>query len=324
MARRRLIGKKLGRSLLPILLLLVLVIVAALGWIVYDVTRPPQQAYLVTPQAFTQISGPVLSAADQTWRNRDGTQARGWLLRGEAGAPAIVLLHRYGADRSWLFNVGVKIHEATNFTILWPDLRGHGMNPPVKWTSFGARESEDVLAAFDYLKGLKTERGQPLVGDSMGVYGIELGAYAALRAATYDTRVRALVLDSVPASPDELLRAGVKKEIGIDNPAVQYLARLVARAYLLRSYDSTPSCQLAAALHGRRTFLLSGADAGYLRESTAALARCFPPAEVETNIDLPLTALNLPFSTGEQEERYDRQLIEFFDKTLRKPAEVRP
>jgi pimeloyl-ACP methyl ester carboxylesterase len=159
----------------------------------------------------------------------------------------------------------------------------------------------------------------------MGVYGNELGAYAALRAATDDPRIHALVLDSVPASPDELLGTAVKKEIGIvDNPAVQYLTRLVARAYLLRSYDSMPSCQLAAMLHGRRIFLLSGTDAGYLRESTAALARCFPPAELETNTDLPLTAFNLPFSTGEQEERYDRQLIEFFDKTLRKPAQAKP
>ncbi len=40
-----------------------------------------------------------------------------------------MLLHRYGGDRSWLFNLGVKINETTNFTILWPDLRGHGENP---------------------------------------------------------------------------------------------------------------------------------------------------------------------------------------------------
>src|SRR5258708_5779999 len=100
MARQRLIGKKLFRSLLPIALVLGVAVAAAVGWIVYVITQPPHRAYLVTPQSFTQISGPVMKAEDANWRNGDGTQARGWLLRGPTGAPAVVFLHRYGADRS--------------------------------------------------------------------------------------------------------------------------------------------------------------------------------------------------------------------------------
>src|SRR3984893_6741652 len=324
MARQRLIGKKLIRSLLPIALLVVVVAVAALGWIVYDITQPPRRAYLVTPQSFTQISGPVMKAEDASWRNRDGTEARGWLLRGSAGAPAVVMLHRYGADRSWLFNFGVKLHEATNFTILWPDLRGHGLDPPVKWSSFGSRESDDVLSAFDYLKALKADKGQRLVGDRLGISGLELGAYAGMRAATHDARIRVLAFDSVPRGPDELVRAALKEEWGIDNRAMQFLTGMAARLYLPRSYDKLPSCDIAASLRGRRVFLLSGADAGYLRDSTAALARCFQPADVESVTNLPLTGLNLPFTSGEQEEGYDRQIIEFFSKQLRPPDAVQP
>jgi pimeloyl-ACP methyl ester carboxylesterase len=318
MARRPRLGKKLAKSLLPILLVLVLALAGALGWIVYDVSRPQRRAYLVTPQAFTQISGPGLKATDETWRNRDGTVARGWLLRGAEGSPAVVLLHRYGADRSWLFNLGVKLNETTNFTILWPDLRGHGLNPPVTWTSFGMREGDDVLAALDYLKRLKTPAGQPLVGDRMGAYGVELGAYAALKATKQDTRVRVLVLDSVPANPDDLLRAAVKEETGVESRATQYLMSAAARAYFAGSYDNTGSCEIAASLPGQPVLLLSGADAGYLRNSTAALARCFPnPGNVEIRTDLPLTGLNLPSATGEQGEGYDRRVIDFFDKNLR-------
>ena len=131
MARRRRLGKKFFKSLLPILLLLTVAIVAALAFIVYGITRPPRAPYLVTPETFAQISGPALKVSDQTWRNRDNTLARGWLLRGADGAPAVLLSHRYGADRSWVFNLGIKINEATGFTILWPDLRGHGLDPAV-------------------------------------------------------------------------------------------------------------------------------------------------------------------------------------------------
>src|SRR6185503_5227601 len=217
MVRRQRLGKKFFKSLLPILLLLTVAIVAALSLIVYGITRPPRSAYLVTPEAFSQISGPALKVSDQTWSNRDKTQARGWLLRGADGAPAVVLAHRYGVDRSWLFNLGIKINETTGFTILWPDLRGHGLNPAVNWTSFGTLEGDDTLAALDYLRGLKTATGEKLVGDKVGLYGIELGAYASLRAASRDPSVSVLVIDSVPKDPDDLLRAAVRQDVGIDS-----------------------------------------------------------------------------------------------------------
>ncbi len=76
----------------------------------------------------------------------------------------MVFLHRYGADRSWLFNLGVKLNETAGFTILWPDLRGHGLNPPVNWTSFGTREGDDLIAALRFLHTLKVGAGN-LVGD---------------------------------------------------------------------------------------------------------------------------------------------------------------
>jgi hypothetical protein len=64
--------------------------------------------------------------------------------------------------------------------------------------------------------------------------------------------------------------------------------------------------------------LLSGSDAGQLRESTAALQSCFRnQANVETRTDLPLSGYSLPSTTGEQGEAYDRVVIEFFARNLR-------
>ena len=318
MARRRRLGKKFFKSLLPILLLLTVAISAALGFIVYGVTRPPRGAYLVTPENFAQFSGAALKVSDQTWRNRDNTLARGWLLRGADNAPAVILAHRYGVDRSWLFNLGVKINEATGFTILWPDLRGHGLKPPVSWTSFGSREADDILAAFDYLRTLKTTAGQKLVNDNLGLYGIEIGAYASLGAATKDPAIRVLVLDSLPREPDEVLQAAARADLDIDNAPLRFLIRMATRAYFLGRYDNTSACELAAKLNERKVLLLSGADAGYLRDSTRALASCFinsPRVEVKT--DLPLTGFRLPSATGEQGEGYDRLVIDFFDRNLR-------
>jgi len=318
MARRPRLGKKLVKSLLPLLLLIGIALGGVFGWIVYDISRPQRRPYLVTPAAFVQISGPGVKATEETWRNKDGTNARGWLLRGAEGAPAVVLLHRYGADRSWLFNLGVKLNETTNFTILWPDLRGHGMDPPVKWSSLGMREGDDVLAAIAYLKQLKTPKDEFLVGNSFGVYGVELGAYAGLKAAAQDGRVRVLVLDSVPADENQMVNSAARAETGLENSFIQSLTHLAMRVYFMGGYDNANSCTLAQYLRAPNVLLLSGPDAGYWRNSTAKLATCFPNrGNVELKNDLPLTGSNLPSATGEQGEAYDRRVIEYFDQHLR-------
>jgi len=140
MASRRRLGKKLFRLLWPILLTVLVALLVALVTIVYGITRPPRRSHLITPQAFSQISGTAraLKVTEETWRNRDGTGARGGYFAAPRARPAVVLLHRYGGDRSLLFNLGMKINEATSCTILWPDLRGHGLSPPlldVVWQS---------------------------------------------------------------------------------------------------------------------------------------------------------------------------------------------
>lgn len=318
MAQRRRLGRKLVKSLLPIMLVLAVAFVAVLGWIVYGITRPPRQPYLVTPQSFSNISGSALKVTDETWTNRDGTRARGWLLRGGEGAPAVVFLHRYGGDRSWLFNLGIKLNETTNFTILWPDLRGHGTDPPVKSTSFGNNEEKDLLAALDFLRTLQSPSQNKLVADRAGVYGVELGAYTALRAAGQDPSIRVLALDSVPRSADELVNAAVTADIGVNKEILLSLARTATRTYFFGDYENKSSCELARPLKMQRVLLLAGADSGYLRESTVSLQSCFSTgANLEAKTDLPLTGFTVASATGEQGEAYDRPVIAFFARNLR-------
>ena len=305
------------RAFLPIILVVLVAFAAVTVWIARGVTRPPRAPYLVTPQKFSQVTGPILNATDVTWPNHDRTTARGWLIRGAEGAPAVILLHGYGADRSWLLNLAVKLNETTTFTVLWPDLRGHGENPPVSWTLFGTVEGDDTTAAIEYLHTLKTPAGKPQVAAGLiGLYGTELGAYVALDAAKRFPEVRALALDSAPASPDDLIRAAANGRAGMNNGLLQRLGLLGVRVYALGKYQGTSSCELAHSLRVPRVLLLTGAEGDPWRPSTMELSKCFT-ATVEMKKDLTLTGLNLPNSTGQQEEAYDRPVIEFFDKALR-------
>jgi pimeloyl-ACP methyl ester carboxylesterase len=320
MPRRRIIFRifRLLKMLLPIVLVVVVATIGCSIWLANWIARPPTRPFLVTPDAYAHLSDRGVKVTDETWPNKDGSQARGWLLRGAAGAPAVVLLHKYGADRSWLLNLGVKLNETTNFTVLWPDMRGHGENAALKWTTFGTQETTDTTAALDYLATIKTAQGQKIVGDQIGIYGVELGGYAALMTAAQDTGVRSLVLDSIPSTPDQLVNTVVKERSGFDNGLVYHLARGGMRLYFWKQYDNRSVCVVANTLSDRRVLLIAGGGSGNLHDSTIALARCFPdPAKVEVNTELLVTGFNLPSATSQQSEAYDRKIIEFFDTTLR-------
>lgn len=321
MASRRRFGKKLFRLLVPALVVLTVALLIALVAIVYGITRPPRRSYLVTPQTFSTLSGTgrALKVTEETWTNRDRTTARGWLLRGVEGAPAVIFLHRYGGDRSLLLNLGMKVNEATGCTILWPDLRGHGLKPIVQWTSFGTREGDDVLAAIDFLRSLKGgDKRTSVIADRLGVYGVELGAYAALRAANADSSIQVLALDSVPTDQDELVDGAVDGDVRVKLSALNFLARQATKFYFLRQYDNQRSCDLARSLGPRKVMLLAGEDSRLLRQSTKALAPCFvDPTTVETRTDSTLSGLTLPSATGQEGETYDRPVIDFFVKNLR-------
>jgi pimeloyl-ACP methyl ester carboxylesterase len=278
---------------------------------------------LVTPDGFQNLDARGLRATNETWANSDNTAARGWLLRGDPGAPAVLLLHGYGEDRSWLLNLGVTLNSVTNFTVLWTDARGHGPAPPVKWTSFGGRETDDVTSALNYLRSLKTRDGKPLVGTAIGIYGLEMGAYSALLATVQSDNqdVRALALDSVPASPEITLQTALARRVGTGNPLFRFLARNGAKIYLRDSYRDTPACEPASRLLNRNILLIAGAEAPELRASTEALAACLPGQnQIEMQTTVAPLGFNLPYLPGPQSDLYNRRVIDFFNRTLRGPG----
>jgi hypothetical protein len=120
----------------------------------------------------------------------------------------------------------------------------------------------------------------------------------------------------VPASPDELIYSATNSRMGMNNFVFHWLAAWGMRVYGFRNFQSTPSCELARSLRDIRAMLLTGPEGDPWRPPTLSVAQCFNPA-AEVRKDLPLTGANLPSSTGEQEEAYDRPVIEFFDKALR-------
>ncbi len=310
--------KSFYRLLLPVIVLIVIAFIGASVWFVHSTANVPKSAYLVTPEKYGQLSPRGSTVTDETWKNRDGSQARGWLLRGKKDAPAVILLHRYGADRSYMLDLGVKLNESTDFTVLMPDLRGHGANPLIKTTTFGGCEVEDTLAAIGFLKGLKTEDNEGLVGKNIGFYGVEMGAIVGLSAATKDESVKTVVLDSIPSQTGDLLTSAVDKRFPFAGFITTNMAKSGSYLYFATGcYERQTVCEIAKLVKDKDVLLLAGSDKPALRNSTANLSSCFQPqTNVKSFTDLNPSGFDINNASIEQSESYDQKVIYFLQSTL--------
>ena len=319
MAKTTRLIKSFYKLLLPVVILLLLATVGASVWLVHEVSLPHSSNYLVTPAKYGQLSSRGAQVTDETWANADGSSARGWLLRGIPNAPAVILMHKYGADRSHVLNLGVKLNEATNFTVLMPDHRGHGTDAPVKGTTFGGCESQDTTSSVAFLRALQTPEQLTLVGKDIGIYGLEMGSLAAIAAASADPTIKALVLDSVPQSSDALLGNSVEGRFPFASVVTAKIAEIGTYPYFYQNgcYSRAPVCETAKLLAGRRVLVLGGVDAAAFQDSSAKFAKCLPPSTtVDSKTDLSPSGYSIFSTSLEVTAAYEQRVIDFMKQAL--------
>lgn len=318
MAKTKRLIKSFSRLLFPVALLTLIAVGAASIWLVYEASQPRTSSYLVTPERYAMLSSRGAKITEETWTTPDGATSRGWLLRGTPNAPAVILLHKYGADRSHVLNLGVKLSEATNFTVFMPDQRAHGENPGMKYSSFGGCEADDLGAAVAYLRSLRSPEQMPLVGSDIGIYGVELGALAGLSTAAADPSVKSLVLDSVPANSDGLLSGAIERRFPFASSITTRFARLGTYPYFYNGcYRRVGSCDLAKTIADRDVLLLAGLDESEFQESTSKLSKCFlPNTRIDSKTDLSPSGFNIINASMELSESYDQRVIDYFRQTL--------
>ncbi|OLD11615.1 MAG: hypothetical protein AUJ06_00215 [Chloroflexi bacterium 13_1_40CM_3_70_6] len=129
---------------------------------------------------------------DASW-TVGGRAAAGWLLRGSAGAPAIVLVHGFKTSREEMVPWARFLHDAS-FNVLLFDTRGAGRSAG-EVIGLGATERLDVAAA-------ATAAKESFGTSRVGVLGISLGAGAAILAAADDPEIGAVVADSAWTDQD--------------------------------------------------------------------------------------------------------------------------
>jgi pimeloyl-ACP methyl ester carboxylesterase len=132
-----------------------------------------------------------LPVVDVSFYNKRGNLLSGWLAIRSPLAPVIILTHGTPGNRvqmipraAFLYNHG--------YSVLLFDFQSYGLSQGLMST-LGMVESEDILAAIDYLHGLPDT-----AHSKIGVLGLSMGATAAALAASKTNAISALVLESCP------------------------------------------------------------------------------------------------------------------------------
>ena len=251
---------------IPAVLVLVFGVVGLSFYFINRLTHPPKTPLYGSPRDFQIIlQKPIWS--DEKWKNSDGTQSVGWFLTQGKPAPAVILTHGYGSNRSDLLTLGVELYKVGCHVLMY-DMRGHGESP-VPWSGLGTYEKDDLFSAIHFLKEMKTASGGDLIDGRIGLYGVDLGGYVSLTASAENPLVKAIAVDSVYPDVEQFINHQLKNVTGKTGVIASNLSeakwardlmKWTTQVYLLRREDATSAVDSVIASSGRKFIFITGKD----------------------------------------------------------------
>jgi fermentation-respiration switch protein FrsA (DUF1100 family) len=179
---------------------------------------------IISPRRSDHRDDPLVWGLDPEeveFTTTDGVKIRAWLVHG-TGPSAVVVLHGHGCNRH--NSLGHASFLYPEFSLLLPDLRGHGESDG-RHTSIGYLERLDVVAAAAYLRQLGYQK--------VGVFGVSMGGATAILSAAESTQIDAVVADSAFATLRDAVRESARIR-GYPGPITRPLAYLSCRTAALR------------------------------------------------------------------------------------------
>jgi pimeloyl-ACP methyl ester carboxylesterase len=273
---------------------------AIAGFLVYRIVKPQRSSSEINMESFPGRPDAVKFSVP------GAGQREGWFFPGLLGAPTIVLCHGYGSSRGELLTL-VSALQDHQYNVFVFDFVAHGANAGI--TSFGYHEADEVRAAIDELA-----RRNDVDPDHFGLWGYNLGAYAALREAENDKRVRALVLDSVYDSPEQMVKIGVEKEGLAGMPLMSRSAELGFGWINYKYHGQKPLTWKLDTLAGVPKLFIEAADDPELAGITQTMFKSAPEPKEKATI----AHGNFVDMEDADKRAYENRIVSYF--LLRLPA----
>ena len=295
---------KLFTAIVAIAFFVGLATLAIAGFLVYRIVKPQRTSSEINMATFPGRPDSVQFTVAGLG------QREGWFFPGLRGAPTIILCHGYESSKSELLTL-VSALQDHQYNVFVFDFAAHGANPGM--TTFGYKEAEELRAAIDTLASRND-----VDPTSFGLWGYNLGAYAAMREAETDKRVRALVLDSVYDEPKQM----VKVEVGNTGLGVfPFMVRSAELSFDWLNYQhkqDPPLSRRLTALSGVPKLFIEASDEQELAEMTRQLFMRAP--EPREQVMIPHG--NFAALSEDDKRTYENRVVSFF--LLHLPATGKP
>jgi hypothetical protein len=224
----------------------------------------------------------------------------GWFFPGLKSAPTVILCPAYQSSRGELLTLASALQDH-QYNVFLFDFSAHGSSGG--HSTLGFWESAELRAAIDAV----ANRGD-VDPNRFGLWGVTLGAYAALSEATGDKRVRALAVESPYEHPDQMVRLLVNRSGLGSLPLVGLMARW-GFSWVNFNYHNVPRLSVnLGKLTGVAQLYLESPDDPTLATYTGELFRASPP---------PHELVVLPHGNyggmlDEEKRGYENRIVSFF------------
>jgi len=248
---------KLLSVLLALLLFGVVSVATVAGILLYQILRPAKNA------ATLDLSVMMGHPTTFSFNVPDGTSRDGWFFPGLRGAPTIVVCHGYQSQRGDVLTLVTALQDH-QYNVFVFDFAGHGAN--LGMTTLGYRETGELRSAIQALAGR-----DDIDQRHFGLWGVDLGGYASLEAATLDPRVVALVLDSAYSDPREMIQIETRRSGLAVIPFVSRAADLGFRLVNYQFRQQPPVTSSLGRLKGIPKLFIQDDDRPELTNTTTQL-----------------------------------------------------
>jgi pimeloyl-ACP methyl ester carboxylesterase len=288
------------RTVFPACAILFAGIVVILGILVYKVSNPGAVPESVNPSHY------LLPSLEVSIPSAGGFDIGGWWIPGLKNAPGIILAPGYGMNRVDALTLAAVLHQE-GFNLLVYSQRGSGIDVKRACT-LGLYEADDMAAALRYMQSRPENNSS-----KMGIWGVDIGAHASLKAAAKFPQVKAIAVDSVFEVIADFLNYRIAEDFGLDNRLVQFgcyeIFRLAHPKRALSMNDKLPLKELS----DRTILFIKGENRKGLASLTTAIYDQIQPQK--EMISFKVSRIHM---MGEEDRKsYDRQVANFFHLNLR-------
>jgi uncharacterized protein len=291
--------RRFFRTVLPACAILLAGIVVILSILVYKISNPGATPEGVNPSHY------LLPSQEVSIPSVGGFDIGGWWIPGLKNDPGIILAPGYGMNRVDALSLAVALHQE-GFNLLVYCQRGSGIDSKGAST-LGLYEADDMSAALRYMQSRPENNSNKL-----GIWGVDVGARAALKAAAEFPQVRAIAADSAFEAVADFLNYRLVEDFGLDNRLVQFgcyqIFRLARPGRALSIDDKLP----LQALSSRTILFIKGENRKGLASFASAIYGQIQPQKEMISFKASRTHM-----MGQEDlKSYDRQVASFFHLNL--------